>query len=434
MFDLHHNTRRWICRTGFFALALLPTLSVLAWTASHYLPGEIDRHRRQLSAQLGLQVEIDSVSHPRPGQTLYEALRLIDPDSGRIVFACRTLEAGRRDNDLVLIASTPEMEVEGLTDLWRIVARKLRMDSLGQRPALRFFAQQLTLHGEDNAQTITEVMGQIGPVANKTGSTAATLRYRIAGNAPSQPAWITVGRKVSGGVAVSHLNLNTQETQLPLSLLRPLLPAVANLGQEALFRGSIWAEQTSDGWSGELVGELAQVDLNRLVTENFPHKLSGTASVMLQDARFKQGRLLQASGTLTAGPGVVEKSLLAAGGRWLGLKSAALGSRRFIPYDRLAARFQVDGSNLHIQPAALISSASGPLLSQTSKQPQPLLGLVRMLVPQNETHVPATRETDWLLAHLPLPRVTEPESDRRASPRGRLRFGSGSVRNPKSRP
>ncbi len=438
MFDLHDNTRRWVCRTGFFALALVPTLSVLAWTASHYLPGVVEHHQQQLSNRLGLQVEIASVSHPRPGQTLYESLRLVDPDSDRVVFQCRTLEIGDQDNNLVLVASEPEMNVAGLAHVWRLIANKLRTLSLDKRPTLRFFAQQLTLHGKDQAQTITDLMGQIAPVTRSpAGETAAsdandvqaTLRYHVAGTTSSQPAWITVGRKVSGGTAVTHLNLNTQETQLPLALLRSLLPAVANLGEEALFRGSIWAEETSAGWRGELAGELTHIDLNRLVTENFPHKLSGTATVTIDDARFEQGRLLRATGTLAAGPGVVETSLLASASQWLGLKSAPLGDRHLIRYDRLAARFQVDAGSLRIQPdrshlgdGAIISAAHGPLLRQESNQPQPLLGLVRMLVPQSEVHVPATRETDWLLGHLPLPKVVEPGGDRSALPRGRLRF------------
>ena len=431
MFDLHDNTRRWICRTGFFALALLPTLSVLAWTASHYLSDAVDSHQRQLSDRLGLQVKIGSVSYPRPGLTRYESVKLIDPDTDRIAFQCQTLEVSGPDNNLVLVACEAEMDVDSLAHVWRLVADKLRTHSLDGQPTLRLFAQQITLHGKGRAQTITDVIGQITPLRSKEsprdgGDVQARLRYHVVGNRSSQPALITIGRKATGNAIVTYLNLHTQETQLPLALLQPLLPAMKNLGNEAFFRGEIQAQETAAGWQGDVAGELTGVDLNRLITENFfPHKLSGTASITIGDAKFDQGRLLSAWGVLSAGPGVVEPSLLKSASRWLSLKSAPLGDQRSFRYDHLGIRFQVDDGklliqpdSLHLQDKAIMTAATGPLLWQESNQPQPLLGLVRMLVPhQNEVYVPATRETDWLLGHLPLPKI-KPS----AMHRGRLRL------------
>ena len=56
-------------------------------------------------------------------------------------------------------------------------------------------------------------------------------------------------------------------------------PALGHLGDACVFQGSVWCEQRPAGWEAELRGVFRQVDLEQLVTRQFPHKLSGSADV-----------------------------------------------------------------------------------------------------------------------------------------------------------
>jgi hypothetical protein len=72
---------------------------------------------------------------------------------------------------------------------------------------------------------------------------------------------------------------------------------------------------------------------------------------------------------------------------------------------------------------AILADKSGPLLMASSAEKIPVVALVRMLVPANEVQVPATRQTDWLIAHLPVPEAIVPADSQRSSARIHLRSG-----------
>ena len=64
------------------------------------------------------------------------------------------------------------------------------------------------------------------------------------------------------------------------------------------------------------------------------------------------------------------------------------------------------------------------LLREPKAQPQPVLNLVRALVPQTALQVPASRETDELTRVLPVPAVGVPPGQEGALPNARsLRVG-----------
>ncbi len=73
--------------------------------------------------------------------------------------------------------------------------------------------------------------------------------------------------------------LHTDSTGLPCSVALSWLPALSQLGDACVFQGSVWCEQRPAGWEAELRGVFRQVDLEQLVTRQFPHKLSGSADV-----------------------------------------------------------------------------------------------------------------------------------------------------------
>jgi hypothetical protein len=189
----------------------------------------------------------------------------------------------------------------------------------------------------------------------------------------------------------------------------------------------VWCEQQPSGWRGEVRGVFRQVDLEQVVTRQFPHKLSGSANLSLQRCRLAAGRITEMTGRLESDGGVVSRSLLDAAEQALGLRQHTRSSdAALLRYQQLDVAFQLDRSGLVLTATlpdrALLRDGHGPLLSQRGEGIRSSVDLVHLLVPRAETQVPATRETAALLRTLPLPRVSMPAATAERASYAPLRF------------
>ncbi len=121
-----------------------------------------------------------------------------------------------------------------------------------------------------------------------------------------------------------------------LSLLAALAEHSNHFGPHSTLEGNLTAMETPDGWQAELAGQLKNVDLHWMVSEQFPHQLSGNAELNIKHAVVHSGRLEELQGTIHAGPGAVSPSLIAAATAMLGLTRGGLnnspnGGDRTIP-------------------------------------------------------------------------------------------------------
>ena len=85
---------------------------------------------------------------------------------------------------------------------------------------------------------------------------------------------------------------------LPLPLVAVLMERENHCGPHCTIEGKLDAMETPDGWQAELAGRLNQIDLHSLVSEQFPHQLSGMAELVLKNAVVHAGRLEDAEGAL----------------------------------------------------------------------------------------------------------------------------------------
>jgi len=437
MFRLHDRTRRRIALAGFFAFCVVPTVLIAAWGTSRHLPWHLRAESRKLSRELGLNVSLAAIRHLRPGVVLYEGLQLTDPETGQGLFRCRLLEAGwrnptgRQQHDrvsLVLIASQPEIEAAGLNELWQLLHRVFTRRAGSTEIDVRLVAGEVTLRADCDAQTFSDVQADIEWLADRT---RAQLHFRLAGVEMPETARIRIDRNRQTTAPTTRFELYTGGAALPCPVLAAGLSGLKSLGPRGTFCGYLWAEQTLAGWEGEAAGHLNDIELDRLVTDRFPHKLGGTAQVTIRRARFRRGRFEEASGLVLAGPGTVSRSLLQASAERLGLTRIAEPGTPgpVVPYDRLAFAFSIDPRGLQLRgecladgaPAVLVDRA-GPLLGEPVS-PRPVVALLRTLVPANEVQVPATRQTDWLARWLPLPNVAPPSDTDPPLPHARVRLG-----------
>ncbi len=436
---MHDRTKRLACRAGFLALCVLPTATVWAWTSSWQGAAHRAAVAAQLSQNLGLRVTLADVAYPKPGLTLLEGLQLADPETGLPLVQMRFLEAGGGENTAALVASQPEIDAAQLARLWSVVDARLR-ESVDSQPLVRLAASEVTLHLPDGSQTLTEFLGQLDTRSSST-ERVVSINLRLAGAAAADPIRIRYARCVAdAALPTSHrplptahyrvatlAELHTGGEAVPVWLLAGPLGVAHHLGPHARFRGSIWATETPDGWEGELSGQFVDVDMQSLVSEQFPHRLSGPAEITIQNARIHRGRLEEASGMLTAGPGVISRSLLSAAAENLHWTAgdAAAKVATLEQYEQLALRFTIDAGGLTVRGqcpgavGAILTSRDGVLLRESGAAAVPVVALLRTLVPQSEVQAPATRESSWLIGRLPVPEVMPPTG---TSPEGRLRM------------
>jgi hypothetical protein len=443
MFQLHDKTRRRICLAGFFLFCVAPTLGAAFWCAMRHLPWTAQEEAKCLGRQLGLEVRLAGLKNLRPGAVLYEGFELADPETNHCLLRCRMLEVqwktyadgqGGGKPTLVLLASQAEIETAGLRQLGELLQRVMQGQTGPTAVDLRITAGELTLRAGANSQTLTGVEGSMD---YPPGGVQAIAAFRLAGIDMTEPVKIRVVRNRQTTPPASGFELDTGSGELPCDLLAAGLPELGTLGSRCRFRGYIWAnqdpgERAIDNWSGEVTGQLLGVDLDRLVGEHFPHKLSGAADVTIQTARFHHGRLEQARGTVVAGPGVVGRSLLQAAVKHLHFSSGAnldfLGEQ--VPYDRLALDMVLDGAGLRItgqcpsarSGAVMTTDRQLCLLAATEAQSQPVAAFIQTLAPESAVQVPAAYQTDWLITHLPMPQAVAPQTREASLPSTHLRL------------
>jgi hypothetical protein len=417
MFYLHEKRRRRVCRAVFLACCLAPTCVSAGWAIVVSLPPYRALHERSLAARLGLEVSIARVTSPRPGDVLYTDVELKDPETHERLAHARLLEIWRDGGLWTVRASQPELNEAGLAALWKRLENELHNQSASD-PRIYFEAEEVLLQLSGGARSIQELRGRLE--RSETGP-QAKFSFRLPGAELPRPVELTISRNRQAKPPLTRVDLNTSDAALPCRLLAAAWPAAGRLGPKASLRGSFWVADAPDGWQGGASGEIADIDLASLVNEQFPHHLSGNARLTLDKARVSQARLQEAAGTLSAGPGVVSRSLLAAAEESLHFVRADVGasedksSGEELKYEKLALAFNIDARGLAVRSPrhtttdgsdrTILTDSAGALLDEPAEPIQPVINLVRTLVPQSEVLVPASQETNQLTQFLPIPAV-----------------------------
>jgi hypothetical protein len=436
MFQLHDKTRRRICLAGFCLLCIAPTLGAAAWCISRHLPWIAQNEAKSLGRQLGLEVHIAGLENIRPGVVLYDGFELADPETNQCLLRCRKLEVqwktiadpqGGNKSTLDLTAIQPEIEMAKLQDLGWLLQRAMQGQTSIPGVSIHVAATELTLRAGPNSQTLTDVDGRLN---YPTGGVEAVALFHLAGVETSNPVKIRMVRDRRTIPPISGFELDTAGGNLPCDLLAPGLPGLGSLGSRSRFCGCIGAiqdpnEHAAGNWSGEVTGQLLGIDLGQLVSDRFPHKLSGTADVTIKIAKFQHGRLNAATGSVVGGPGVIGRSLLQAAVKHMQFSTGADLDllRDQVPYNRLALELFMDDRGLWIegrcpsaQSGVIMTNERLCLLAAPAPQFQPATALIKTLVPESTVQVPATNQTDWLVAHLSMPQAVTPQTREAALP------------------
>ena len=423
MFPLHIKTRRFICRAAFLIFGVVPLAAAVSWAAVVNSAGHLSAVREQLADRLGMAVSLNSVVYPQPGVMLLEGLQLRDPDTDQVIATVRTVQVEQHADHELVVLSQGELNIVAAGNLNRLVNQALRPSvdtKTGDRP-IRIIAGDLIVRWPGGVQTLTDTQANIGANDNAKSLSAS---FHLA-NLP-MPLKLQIERTSESQNRGTKITLDTGDAPLPCSLLCAVLNRDNRLGPQSTLRGKLQASEMPDGWQAEFVGQLEQIDLNAAITDQFPHQLSGMATLDVKHAVVHAGRLEQFQGTVQAGPGIVSSSLVAAAAEMLGMRReftqiyqppAADGR---ISYEALAADLRLENGRLIVngrcggKTGIVLRGKDGTILSESTAGPVSMVALVKMLVPDSRVQVPATRQTDWLLKLLPIPDIVPHDSQ--ASP------------------
>lgn len=404
-----------LCRLGFVLFCLLPTLAVGLWVvarADHRAVPTIAAAQlaRELSNRLGLVVEIERASGTQRAIRI-EGLRLRDPETLETVAEAAVVDAIYADGAWQVEAFHPVVNLTHLGPLLPRLHDRLLCGPAAKSDPLNLAARDVLLTSATAQHSLARLRACMsgsatGPLVavelQPTDLTAEPIRLSFVRNRQSTPPR-------------TNWQLATSAQPLAVSLLAGLAPQFARLGSECQFTGTVTSAEASGGadWSGELSGTLTHVDFDTLVTEHFPHQLSGQGTIQIERAAIQDGRLAEFRGGIEIVSGSISRSLLAAAEDHLGLiqssETVATGASS-IPFQRLALNIALDGRLLRIAGGAgrqdehsVIMGHSGVLVSSTSDHAVPAVNLLRTLLPDNQFQVPATRQTDALVGLLPVP-------------------------------
>lgn len=403
-------SQRPVCRTLFLLCCVAPTLGIAGWSLLSLRPGNARRFADRLSVRTGLHVELDRYEQLRPRASRLTGLRLIEPESRQPIAHCDRVGMVRGNGRILVSAEGTEIQRDQLLGLWDLFHDRVLRQTDDLPSAIHVLCRQLTLRGRDHVTVLKQVRGELEQIA---AGPKATWRFRLADS--TEPVEVAITRDHRHDRPTTRFVLDTGPTPLPCSLFHPFSTFFRSLGSDTTFQGHVWTQRTAEGWEGEVTGRLSGVELAELLGRTSRHRLTGPATVLVRQVHFRGGQIDFASGSVTAGPGQVSGSLVAAVVEVLGLsatsKPLAADDAR-LPYRSLEFGFAVESTGLTLyglcrgEPeGTIMADSQGPVLGQPAQQPVPVVSLVRALVPQHRLQVPAARETLTLLRLLPLPRV-----------------------------
>jgi hypothetical protein len=273
MFHLHDKTRRKLTLAGFVLLCLLPTCAIAGFCYWRNSPWETRHAAEQLQQQLGWTVKLDRLNHPRPGTDVYENLQLLDPETGRTIFACRAVQVARgtmldpQGQEIAAVSLTldqPEIDAAAFPHLGRLIERALQ-DQIAPSENYNLSTATLTLRRGAAVETYSDVYAGM---FHADSVAQAAILFQL----PDAPTAARVGiqlyRDRGFTPPQNHVDILTYGNEVPCDLLALGIPEFAKLGPKSRFQGemTIYFEQenTVRERQGKMTGRFTNVEERKL--------------------------------------------------------------------------------------------------------------------------------------------------------------------------
>lgn len=368
MFRLSDATRRQITMGLFLLLCVIPSVVVIGVGVWRSLPGRVAAEERRLTLLLGQPVEIDGVRHLRPGAAFYEGLEIRDPESAEVLVCCDQVRAelgafrpkgAKREHPQLRLSAGEVTITASSAESFRALANRLLQRRIDGAPVYTcLVAKQLIFKHRESEFPAEQLEAWATLHATKS---VIDVKLRASGLETKEPISMSLVRNREYEPPVDGFMIATKDGVLPCSIMETILPFFPDVGQEAVFQGSIVADHVPGGcqlkgqaigWTGwrlRVKGDLQDIDLRKLAGRHIPHEISGLGKLHLEDLAFREGRLQSMIGELKARDGSISRALVNSCVTELGLKTNhPIAGYASLPYLELAVGFQLDGRGLAI--------------------------------------------------------------------------------------
>jgi hypothetical protein len=411
MFWLHDKTRRALCSRIFFWLAFVPTLAVCAWIV--WIRSDLSRKACEdaLAQHLGVVTTLSAVSFPLPGMAEYQGLAFADTEGSQPFASIHSARITTSGQKLQLTISRARVRSDRLPRFWKSLASATKHDVT----EVELSIAELQIDG-DAPLTLKNLRGQLKNIDDQAHF---KLSYESTDSGPSRAGELLVTEQ-SAAEPTLRVELRSNYIPIPCEHLASFWPTLRRLGDEARFLGTVKMEESASGWHANVGrSRIDNVNLGVLAAEATPYCIASTASLDLHGARVVDGRLKTAQGELLAGPGLIDKRMLLAAAKELGLKHLPdLAAKQTgelaltLRFNHLALAFYLDEKGILLlgrcdpkQPGVVLAGADRRHLAvlRIEKEPVPFGSVLRTLLPDDASTLPASRQASALAKWLPLP-------------------------------
>lgn len=300
--------RKLFCRIAFVGCGLAPLCGSLGFTAWRHWSTLAMQRGDWLEARLGIEAEIEGLRPSCPGLMVADRVRFSDPESGQLWMLAEGISVRQGPRAVVVTMGSVHIPQPMTMNMWRLLSeRLLRQESLLQKPivivvdhvAIRDTAGELEL-ADWRMECLSEGGCRRADIAFRSDHSDLEVRGTR----------LSIVRDPRPEVPSTRIELNTPDADVEACLLAGPASWFSRLAPHARFRGLIFVDITSQGWQGEVTGQVGGIELRTLTEQRLPHSLTGDASVDIQQAVFHHSRLQRLSATVRSGPGKVGQGLL----------------------------------------------------------------------------------------------------------------------------
>jgi hypothetical protein len=429
MLPLTRHQRQAIVTLSLVVLTIVPTayVALTAWRISR--PGHVRDVEVEISRSIGLQVSLEGVRYPKPGEVVYQGivLRQDEPRRGGLteIARARSIRLRKNGSVLALEADGLTLRADGPKQAMAQVGTLLSGVGSGAYKQVSLAASSCVIDLGGSAKGLTfELRDLAATFQDDASSPGLFVSYRLFDRGASSRCELALTRDRRGESVETVVAFKTMESlPLPARVLDVFFDSADWLGANARVQGALTLRQAgSADWQAEFAGDLIDVDLKTLFERRFPrHRMTGLGHLAIKGARWanRPGQGFgwsSADGELTVGSGTIGIELLQALTSEMKFRHPSnrpIAARNpDVPFGALGFTFSLTpdgeialggGFRNQFAPDDILVADDRPFFKAPSGAAN-VRGLLKTLFPTGaEALAPVTADSQLVSRYLPLP-------------------------------
>ena len=401
---LSDNMRRYLCRTGFLLLCLLPTVVCMKWIL---FPPSTTEWSGRLQQQLGVVNTVQHVTTPTPQMTKFDQLHLgVDRFPSRLELHQATLQNLNEGRQIHV--TKVEGSVQAFWDTLDRISETICWTIQSDRAFQLRFDELKLLQNESEDSPITTWQDVKIVISNRGklfSLSFLTDDKTKAFDAQRNPIVRIERRTDKEG---STWNVDATGFKLPTWTIDRVITSCASANADSEIANAVAnLRKTSSGWQGAFKGHLLNLDLQQTVAYQFGGVLTGTASANIENAVVRDGKIERLNGHLHCPQGIIGRHLLQRCQTYFGMQLVEEFDQPEEAFSNLRLQFAVQRDLLSVNSmtadgVVMDDEEQVPMLINKQGQWFPVTTLLHFLAgPEQRFYA----NTSALARHLTLPAI-----------------------------